>query len=100
MSRELYITNFYMYQNTCEDLLGTKRFKDQILAQILKACEGEGKSKTKVVYASGLNFETIVPYLITLNKNGLIEIIPGEYLLYRLLKRVKKHWPISWHLRS
>ena len=86
MSRELYIRNFYMYQNTCEDLMGAKRFKDQILAQILKACEGEGKSKTKVVYASGLNFKTIGPYLITLNKNGLIEIIPGEYSLYGIIQ--------------
>ena len=67
--------------------MGTKRFKDQILAQILKACEGEGKSKTKVVYASGLNFKTIVPYLITLNKNGLIEIIPGEYPLYKTTQK-------------
>jgi len=28
--------------------IGGKRFKDQIPAQILNACEGEGKSKTKV----------------------------------------------------
>ena len=68
--------------------MGTKRFKDQILAQILKACEGEGKSKTKVVYASGLNFRTIEPYLITLNQNGLIEIIPGEYQSGRACVRV------------
>jgi predicted transcriptional regulator len=45
-----------------------KRFKDQIIAEILKACEGEGTSKTKVVYASGLNFLTIKPYLVTLDK--------------------------------
>lgn len=68
-------------------MMGTKRLKDQILAQILKTCEGEGKSKTKVVYASGLNFKTIVPYLITLNKNGLIEIIPGEYPLYKITQK-------------
>lgn len=67
--------------------MGTKRFKDQILAQILKCCELEGKSKTQVVYASGLNFKTIMPYLITLNKNGLIEIIPGEYPLYIITQK-------------
>lgn len=67
--------------------MSTKRFKDQILAQILKACEGDGKSKTKVVYASGLNFKTIVPYLITLNKNGLIEIIHREYPLYKITQK-------------
>ena len=64
--------------------MGSKRFKDQILAQILKCCEFGGKSKTHVVYASGLNFKTIVPYLMTLNKSGLIEIIPGEYSVYRI----------------
>ncbi len=68
-------------------MMGTKRFKDQILAQILKTCEREGKSKTQVVYASGLNFKTIVPYLITLKKNGLIEIIPGEYPLYMITRK-------------
>lgn len=67
--------------------MGTKRFKDQILANILKTCEGQGKSKTKVVYASGLNFRTIEPYLITLNKNGLIEIIPGEYPLCKITQK-------------
>ncbi len=61
----------------------TKRFKDQIIAEILKACEGEGKSKTKVVYASGLNFHTINPYLATLDRNDLIEIIPSSPPLYR-----------------
>jgi predicted transcriptional regulator len=41
-----------------------KRFKDQIIAEILKACEGNGINKTKVVYASGLNFLTVKPYLV------------------------------------
>jgi len=58
--------------------MGAKRFKDQILTHILKTCDGEGKSKTQVVYASGLNFKTIIPYLATLNKNELIEIISGD----------------------
>ena len=80
--------------------MGAKRFKDQILAQILKACEGEGKSKTKVVYASGLNFKTIGPYLITLNKNGLIEILPANIRYTRLPKKVKMHCPISGLLRN
>jgi len=67
--------------------MGTKRSKDQILAQILKCCELGPKSKTQVVYASGLNFKTIVPYLMTLSKSGLIEIIPGEYPVYRITKK-------------
>jgi predicted transcriptional regulator len=71
-------------------MMSSKRFKDQILAQILRTCAGEGKSKTKVVYASGLNFKTIMPYLITLDKNGLIEIIPGEYPIYRITQKGEK----------
>jgi predicted transcriptional regulator len=69
------------------NFMGTKRSKDQILAQILKCCELEARSKTQVVYSSGLNFKTIVPYLKTLSKSGLIEIIPGEYPVYRITKK-------------
>jgi predicted transcriptional regulator len=64
-----------------------KRFKDQIIAEILKACEGDGTSKTKVVYASGLNFLTIKPYLATLDRTDLIEIIPGSRPLYRTTQK-------------
>jgi predicted transcriptional regulator len=64
-----------------------KRFKDQIIAEILKTCEGEGANKTKVVYDSGLNFHTIKPYLATLDSNDLIEIIPGPLPLYRTTQK-------------
>ena len=64
-----------------------KRFKDQIIAEILKACVGEGTNKTRVVYASGLNFLTIEPYLATLDRNNLIEIIPGSRPLYRTTQK-------------
>mgnify|MGYP001301049766 CR=1 FL=1 len=68
--------------------MGTKkRFQDQIIAQILTCCKIEGQSKTQVVYASGLNFKTIVPYLNTLNKGGLIEIIHGEYPIYKITQK-------------
>lgn len=77
--------------------MGTKRYKDQILGQILKCCEFEGKSKTQVVYASGLNFKTIVPYLTTLSNSGLIEIIPGEYPLYMITKKGEE---ALMHLRA
>ncbi|MDD4651684.1 MAG: winged helix-turn-helix domain-containing protein [Methanothrix sp.] len=62
----------------------TKRYKDQILSLILKICQGNGASRTKVVYASGLNFKTINPYLTTLGRNGLIEIVPGSRPIYRI----------------
>ena len=67
--------------------MSTKRLKDQIIAEILITCRGEGKTKTNIVYASGLNFKTILPYLISLSKNGLIEIIPGEYPLYKITQK-------------
>jgi predicted transcriptional regulator len=67
--------------------MGKKRFKDQIIAQILKTCDGEGANKTKLVYASGLNFFTIKAYLATLDKNNLIEIIPGSHPLYRTTQK-------------
>jgi len=67
--------------------MGTKRYKDQILLNILLTCRGEGVSKTKVVYASGLNFKTIKPYLATLNRNGLVEIILGPHPKYRTTQK-------------
>ena len=67
--------------------MGTRRLKDEIIAEILITCRGEGKTKTNIVYASGLNFNTILPYLISLSKNGLIEIIPGKYPLYKITSK-------------
>lgn len=67
--------------------MSTKRYKDQILSQILLISQGDGASKTKVVYASGLNFRTIKPYLATLGKNGLVEIVPGPYPFYRITQK-------------
>ena len=64
-----------------------KRFKDQIIAEILTICKGEGANKTKVVYDSGLNFHTIKPYLATLNSSDLIEIIPGSIPLYKTTQK-------------
>ena len=63
--------------------MGAKRNKYQILARILETCQGEEMSKTNIVYASGLNFKTILSYLSILNRNGLIEIIPGKYPFYK-----------------
>jgi predicted transcriptional regulator/SAM-dependent methyltransferase len=77
----------FLYITILPDSMGTKRLKDQIIADILTTCRGEGKAKTKIVYASGLNFKTILPYLISLSKNGLIEIIPGTYPLYKITSK-------------
>ena len=75
---------FFIYKEFIPSSMSTKRLKDQIIADILITCRGEGKTKTNIVYASGLNFNTILPYLISLSKNGLIEIIPGKYPLYKI----------------
>jgi predicted transcriptional regulator len=64
--------------------MGQKRSKDQIMFCILEACRENESSKTHVVYASGLNFKTIVPYLGKLLKNDLIEIIEEPVKKYRI----------------
>lgn len=48
---------------------------------------GEGASKTKLVYASRLNFLNIKSYLATLDKNNLIEIVPGPLPLCRTTQK-------------
>jgi predicted transcriptional regulator len=55
-----------------------KRSKEQIIAQILDLCQGEGANKTKIVYQVNLNFKTVNGYLDSLLKKGLLEAIPGD----------------------
>ena len=76
-----------MYLRYVSKVMTRKRGKDQIIAQILARCQKDDASKTKVVYASGLNFLTIKPYLTTLDRNGLIEIVHGLHPLYRITQR-------------
>ncbi len=57
--------------------MGRKRYKDQILASILEVCAGGGANKTQIVYESGLNFHTVVPYLELIARNGLAERTEG-----------------------
>jgi len=65
--------------------MGRKRYKDQILRQILEACAGGmGASKTQIVYKSGLNFLTILPYMELLSRCGLVVRIEGEIPVYRI----------------
>lgn len=60
-----------------------RRFKDQILAHVLETCNGQGASKTRVVYAANMNFKTIKPYLTLLARDGLIDVVDGQTVLYR-----------------
>jgi predicted transcriptional regulator len=60
-----------------------RRGKDQIISKVLSTCQGDGANKTKVVYASNLNFKNAREYLSLLTRKGLLEVIPGEHILYK-----------------
>ena len=75
--------------------MGRKRYKDQILCNILQVCRvGEGISKTQIVYNSNLNFLTVVPYLELLIKNSLVAKIDGEVVRYQT---TPKGTDALWH---
>jgi predicted transcriptional regulator len=63
--------------------MGCKRYKDQILRQILEVCAG-GASKTQIVYKSGMNFLTIIPYMELLSNCGLAVRVEGKIPMYRI----------------
>jgi predicted transcriptional regulator len=68
--------------------MGRKRYKDQILLQILQLCaEGGSASKTQIVYGAGLNFRTVVPYLDLLTQSGLVVRTEGEIPVYRTTEK-------------
>ncbi len=59
-----------------------RRRSDQILTQILATCHDSGASKTKIVYASNLNFKTVNLHLNHLIANRLLEAKDGPIVLY------------------
>jgi predicted transcriptional regulator len=69
--------------------MGRKRYRDQILCRILEICAG-GAIKTQIVYESGLNFHTVVPYLELITRNGLAERIEGGVPRYKTTARGAK----------
>jgi predicted transcriptional regulator len=56
------------------------------MARILNVCK-TGANKTRIVYQANLNFRTVDPYLKTLIRNDLIEVRPGEHVLYETTQR-------------
>ncbi len=64
-----------------------KRPTQQVITDILLACQGNGANKTKIVYVANLNFRTVVPYLEGLSKDGLLEIVPGEISLFKITQK-------------
>ena len=67
-----------------------KRSKDQINAQILSLCHGDGAIKTKIVYQVGLNFRTILPYLTLLTEKSLLEVIQNDRPIYKTTEKGEK----------
>jgi len=63
-----------------------RRDKIQIMAAILNTCIS-GANKTRVVYQSNLNFNTVNPYLDTLVGNGLLDVKHGPRILYKTTEK-------------
>jgi predicted transcriptional regulator len=70
--------------------MSKKRSKDQLIALILTSCQGDGASKTKIVYQVGLNFKTINPYLSLLTEKGQIVSEERDLTIYRTTKKGKQ----------
>jgi predicted transcriptional regulator len=70
--------------------MGRKRYRDQILAAILEVCAGGEANKTQIVYESGINFHTVVPYLELITRNELAERVEGGVPRYEATARGAK----------
>jgi len=55
-----------------------RRKTNQILIQIIDTCR-DGANKTRIVYASGLNFYTIKLYLQVMTERGILTESNGLY---------------------
>jgi predicted transcriptional regulator len=74
-----------------------RRLIDQILASILETCSCKGVTKTKVVYFSGMNFNTIQPYLELLINDGLLEVMDSQPAIY---KTTSKGLEVLGHIKA
>jgi predicted transcriptional regulator len=63
--------------------MSRKRYRDQILGEILRICQKGGASKTRIVYCSNMNFKTVVPYMVLLIENELLEMKEGYPVRYQ-----------------
>jgi predicted transcriptional regulator len=64
----------------------SKRSKEQIIVQILEICR-EDASKSKIVYAAGMNFGSINVYLDLLLRQGLLESCFDIPVLYKITNK-------------
>jgi predicted transcriptional regulator len=67
-----------------------RRINDQIIANILSACQGAGASKTRIVYQANMNFRTINPYLDLLIEKALIDVVQGSPVICKTTRRGEK----------
>ncbi len=63
--------------------MNRRRSKEQISFRILEVCRGEGAAKTRIVYASNLNFKVTNHYLEGLVNGGFLEVVDGPVTLYK-----------------
>jgi predicted transcriptional regulator len=56
-----------------------RRTNDQLIGQILEACQEEGAGKTKIVYTCNLNFKNAGMFIEDLIKAGLLEASGTSY---------------------
>jgi predicted transcriptional regulator len=79
--------SFYMHLRYVSKVMTQKRSRDQIKSQILALCQEDGANKTRIVYQVGLNFRTVNGYLDLLLEKGLLEAIPGAYIMYKTTEK-------------
>jgi predicted transcriptional regulator len=63
--------------------MSPRRSKEQIIIQILTACQGDGISKTQIVYRVKTDFKNLNLYLDLLIKKGMLEVIQGKFAHYK-----------------
>jgi predicted transcriptional regulator len=66
--------------------MSRKRSSEMIMQNILEVCSS-GASKTKIVYRSNLNFNTVNSYMNQLMNSGLLDVIQGEPITYMTTKK-------------
>ncbi len=59
---------------------GSKRGRLEIIAEILLFCSGARKAKTKIMFATNLNYPLIQKYSEMLTTRGLLGLENGRYI--------------------
>jgi predicted transcriptional regulator len=85
------------------------RSRTEIVDSILNAANGEGETKTKIMYFAFLSYNQLNEYLSTLIENNLIEYLDGsktfrttEKGLYflKMNKEIKKLLPKTTRIKN